>query len=56
MTDEASAKSTVDRLTLLQRLTLVRFVMDLSGLDGGGGSERSRRYGEHEGEGKEEVK
>ena len=30
--------------------------MDLSELDGGGGSERSGRYGEDEGEGKEETK
>jgi len=30
--------------------------MDLSELDGSGSSERSRRYGDEEGEGKEEMK
>ena len=30
--------------------------MDLSELDGGGGTEESRRYGGGEGEGKEEMK
>ena len=47
--DVASAKSTVDRLSMLQRVTLVRFVMDLLELDGDGGSERSVRYREDEG-------
>ena len=47
--DVASAKSTVDRLSLLQRVILVRFVMDLMELDGDGGSERSVRYREDEG-------
>ena len=46
----------VDRLPWLQCVTLVRFVVDLSELDGGGGTEGSRRYGEDEGEGKEEMK
>jgi hypothetical protein len=41
---------------LLQRVTLVWFIIDLSELDGSGGSKRSRRYGEDEGEGKEEMK
>ena len=47
------AKSTVDKLPSLQRVTLVRFVMDL---DGGYGSDKSRRYDEDEGEGNEEMK
>ena len=48
---------TVDRLPLLQRvMTLVQFVMDLSELDGGGNSERSRRYGQDDGDGMEEMK
>ena len=54
MTNEALAKS--DQLPSLQRVTLIRFVMDLSELDGGSGSEKSRRYGEDEGEGKEEIR
>ena len=37
-------------------MILVRFVMDLSELDGGGGTEGSKRDGEDEGEGKEEMK
>ena len=54
--DEASAKSTVDQLPSLQQVTLIRFIMDLSELDGGCGSEKYRRYGEDEGNGKEEMK
>ena len=42
------------RLPLLQCVTLVGFVVDLSDL-GCGGRERSRRCGEDEGEGKEEM-
>ena len=53
-TDEALAKSTVHRLPWLQCVTLVRFVMDLSELDGSGGIEAARRYGEDEAERKEE--
>ena len=56
MTDEALAKSTVDQLPSLQRVTLVRFVMDLSELDSGCGSEKPRRDGEDEGEGMEETR
>ena len=52
---QALAKSTVDRLPWLQCVTLVRSVMDLSELDGGGCTEGSRRYGEDEGEGGNEV-
>ena len=53
ITEEASTKSTVGRVPFLQRVIPVRFVMDLCrSLDGGGGNdERSRRYGEDEGEG-----
>ena len=45
-----------DRLPWPQCVTLVRFVMDLSKLEDGGGIEGSRRYGDDEGEGKEEMK
>ena len=55
MTDQALAKSTVDQLRSLQRVTL-RFDMDLLELDGGCGSEKSRRYSEDEAEGKAEMK
>ncbi|KIJ95736.1 hypothetical protein K443DRAFT_320663 [Laccaria amethystina LaAM-08-1] len=41
-TDEALAKSMVDQLPSLQCVTIVRFVIDLSELDGGRGSERPR--------------
>ena len=53
MTEEALTKSTFDRVPFLQRVIPVRFVMDLCrNLDGGGGNgERSRKYGEDEGEG-----
>ncbi|EDR11373.1 uncharacterized protein LACBIDRAFT_323902 [Laccaria bicolor S238N-H82] len=47
-TDEALAKSTVGQLPSLQRVTLVRFVMDLSELDGGCGSEKPREAHQRE--------
>ena len=55
-TDEALTKSTVDRLPWLHYVTLIWFAMDLLELDGGGGTEGSKRDGEDEGEGKEEMK
>ena len=44
------------RLPWLQCATLARFVVDLSELDRGGGTEGYKRYGGDEGEGREDMK